>query len=66
MKSRLLSSSLILVGLMAVATAVGLDSSRTARAQETQLELGINATMQSVVAAFNRGDLPALARLFTD
>ncbi len=58
--------SLILVGLLAVAAGIGLNGSQTARAQESQLELGINATMQSVVAAFNRGDLPALGRLFTD
>ncbi len=52
----LLPVSLLLSGLLVAAAGFGLNSSRTASAQETQLEQGITATMQAAVAACNRGD----------
>ena len=61
----LLPVSLMLSGLLVLLVALGVGSS-PAKAQETSLEKGVTTTVEATVAAFNRGDLPALARLFTD
>jgi hypothetical protein len=58
--------SLLVSGLLMVSVALGLGSSRPVSAQETSLEKGVTGTVESAIAAYNRGDLPALSRLFTD
>ena len=66
MGKSLLPLSLLTSGLLIVSIALGLGNSHPASAQESSLEKGVTATVESAVAAYNRGDLPALARLFTD
>ena len=61
----LLPVSLMLSGLLVLLVALGVGGS-PARAQGTSLERGVTATVAAAVAAFDRGDLPALTRLFTD
>jgi ketosteroid isomerase-like protein len=65
MQRSLLPVSLFLSGLLIVAAGL-LGGSQPTNAQDSALEQGINATIQAAVAAYNRGDLPALSRLFTD
>jgi hypothetical protein len=66
MPRSVLPVSLLVLGLLISSTALAVGSSASAHAQESTLEQGINATVQNAVAAYNRGDLPALSRLFTD
>jgi hypothetical protein len=66
LKNRLITVGLVLSGLIVLSVTFGLRGSHPADAADPGLENGINATIQSLVAANNRQDVGAVLSLFTD
>jgi uncharacterized cupredoxin-like copper-binding protein len=66
LRNQLITVGLVLLGLIVLSLAFGLKGTRPADAADPGLENGINAMVQSLVAANNRQDVGAVLALFTD
>lgn len=65
-KRSFVPSLLLILGVVTLTLAVGWRSPEAARAQEPGPEGGVTATVQTIVEAYNRGDLMTLFSLTTD